>query len=418
MDIELGAARPGGRAAGDGPARQFVVKLHSRCDLECSYCYVYSMSDRSWLRQPRSMSRQTVAQSAKRIAEYAHGHALEPVEVVLHGGEPLLAGRELIEYAVRTIRTALGPGHRAVFSVQTNAVLLDDSFLDLFDRIGVGVGVSLDGDAAAHDAHRRHPDGRGSHAQVAAALERLCAPDRRHLFNGLLCVIDVRTDPVHVYESLAAYDPPAADFLLPHGSWAVPPPGLAVGRRGGPGKSAPYGEWLVGVFDHWYGGTRSGTRVRLLEEIINLLLGGTSATEEIGGGEAGSLVIATDGAILPSDALAAVLPTAGDGDPAAATRLQPPQQQQRQPTVWDTSFDAFARMPAIRALRAARARLCRTCRACPVGRVCGGGQFVHRYREENGFDNPSVYCADLYRLIEHVRERVAGDVARLRAVTP
>jgi uncharacterized protein len=48
-----------------------------------------------------------------------------------------------------------------------------------------------------------------------------------------------------------------------------------------------------------------------------------------------------------------------------------------------------------------------------VLRVCGGGLYPHRYRSGAGFRHPSVYCADLMKLITHVSDRVRGDVARL-----
>jgi uncharacterized protein len=34
---------------------------------------------------------------------------------------------------------------------------------------------------------------------------------------------------------------------------------------------------------------------------------------------------------------------------------------------------------------------------------CGGGLYAHRYRSATGFDNPSVYCADLEKIITHIR---------------
>ena len=37
---------------------------------------------------------------------------------------------------------------------------------------------------------------------------------------------------------------------------------------------------------------------------------------------------------------------------------------------------------------------------------CGGGLYTHRHRAQNGFDNPSVYCADLLALISHVRNHL------------
>ena len=34
------------------PFREFVLKIHSRCDLACDYCYMYTMADQSWRDRP------------------------------------------------------------------------------------------------------------------------------------------------------------------------------------------------------------------------------------------------------------------------------------------------------------------------------------------------------------------------------
>src|SRR5262245_3315059 len=47
------------------------------------------------------------------------------------------------------------------------------------------------------------------------------------------------------------------------------------------------------------------------------------------------------------------------------------------------------------------------CLACPELGVCGGGMPVNRWRDDNGYDNPSVYCADQLLLIGHMRNRLA-----------
>jgi uncharacterized protein len=49
---------------------------------------------------------------------------------------------------------------------------------------------------------------------------------------------------------------------------------------------------------------------------------------------------------------------------------------------------------------------CSTCLQCPVYEVCGGGYHPHRYNPPNGFDNPSVYCRDLMKLIGHIQTAV------------
>jgi len=34
--------------------------------------------------------------------------------------------------------------------------------------------------------------------------------------------------------------------------------------------------------------------------------------------------------------------------------------------------------------------------------ACGGGYLPHRFSRENGYDNPSTYCDDLYATYEHI----------------
>ena len=40
--------------------------------------------------------------------------------------------------------------------------------------------------------------------------------------------------------------------------------------------------------------------------------------------------------------------------------------------------------------------------------------YAHRYRQGDGFANPSVYCADLFRLISHIRSAVSAEVNQLK----
>ena len=74
------------------PLDQFVLKVHSRCDLACDHCYVYESADQSWRGRPIGMPDEAISRTAGRIAEHAAQHGLSTVQVVLHGGEPLLAG--------------------------------------------------------------------------------------------------------------------------------------------------------------------------------------------------------------------------------------------------------------------------------------------------------------------------------------
>ncbi|MBN0042723.1 FxsB family radical SAM/SPASM domain protein [Streptomyces actuosus] len=389
----MGAETEGLESPASIPFHTFVLKLHSRCDLACDHCYMYRAADRSWRDQPRAMSPAVIAWTARRIAEHVGTHGLRAVTVALHGGEPLLAGQARVRRAVTEIAGAVGPDVRLDLCVQTNGMQLDEAWLELLDELDVRIGVSLDGDRAAHDRHRVRPGGQGSHQRVADAVRRLAEGPHRRLFAGLLCTVDLRNDPVATYEELLRYRPPMVDFLLPLGTWAAPPPGRVPGRA-----DTPYGDWLAAVFERWYAAPVQETDVRVLHNLLSLTLGGRPRTEGLGLEPVRYVVVETDGSVALDDTLRVTY------HGATATGLH----------VARDPFDRALSHPEVAVRQAGAAALSAVCRGCTLMQVCGGGHYVHRYRADgSGHRNPSVYCPDLAALIRHVHRRVAADTVRL-----
>lgn len=373
------------------PFQQFVLKIHGRCNLACDYCYVYEMADQSWRDRPAVMDRAILARAARRIGEHAETHGLTAVQVIYHGGEPLLVGADYLDYASQTLREAMPAGTKLDLTAQTNGVLLDERMLTVLDRYDIGLGVSLDGDRAANDRHRRYANGRSSYDLVVQGLERLSDPAYRRLFRILLCTIDLANDPVATYESLLRFAPPAVDFLLPHGNWDELPPG----RNTDP-DSTPYGDWLIAVFDRWYGAPQQETSVRLLQNIIDEILIGRSSDDQIGLAPSALIEVETDGSLQQ----VCTLKSAYDG--ATCTGL----------TVAN-SFDQALRLPAVAARQVGAAALADRCGSCAIRDICGGGYYPHRYRSGVGFRNPTVYCPDMLRLIPHIQQRLQADITQL-----
>ena len=81
--------------------------------------------------------------------------------------------------------------------------------------------------------------------------------------------------------------------------------------------------------------------------------------------------------------------------------------------VFHHDFDEVAGHVAVRARQLGVHSLCRSCRECPVVDVCGGGYLPHRYSAARGFDNPSVYCADLEQLIRHIHAKLQSQLQSL-----
>ncbi len=380
----------------------FLCKVASRCNLDCDYCYMYHHADQSWRDRPRFMSDSTVEAFGRNLADYVATAKLDEVTVLLHGGEPLLAGEERITRFCTALQTALEPlGTSLEFAMQTNGVLLTPRWMEVLARFQITFGVSLDGDQAANDRHRVDHNKQSSYGDVEQGLRTIQVSPYRDLFRGFLSVIDVRNDPISTYQYLLNWQPPRLDFLLPEGTHDLPPPGI----RGGGSVTrtpTPYADWLIPIFDEWFNHPGQ-TEIRLFENLIDVLLGGRSQTDGTGEGSFNLLTIETDGAIEDVDLFKA----AYSGAATLAPLLERP------PNVATTRFVDLTSSPTV----VERHRLntidglCHTCRDCPAVQACGGGFVPHRWSKENRFANPSVYCADLYKLISHVN-RALGNALR------
>ena len=390
---ELNVARL--RADGWRPVaiREVVLKVHQRCNLACDYCYVYTQADQSWRQRPAAMPDEIWRAAVERIGSHVRRHSAAGIRVVLHGGEPLLFGTDRLARLADELRAGMPRGATVEIGLQTNGILLDAPMLRVLCQRGISIGVSLDGGPAEHDRRRTTAAGRGSYAAAEAALDLLRRPEYRASYAGILCTVAPDTNPVACYEHVRAFEPPMIDFLLPHANWQHPP--LPAG-----GDATLYGDWLVAVFDQWYD-SADGTRIRLFESVIDLLLGGASRSEQVGLSPACIVVVESDGAIEQVDALK----SAYQG--ACATGLD----------IRHHDLDAVFDDPGIVARQLGLGALSRTCLQCPVHRVCGAGHYAHRYDPATGFRNPSVYCQDLRRLIDHVRDRVVADIRQRTAAS-
>lgn len=370
------------------PFHQFLCKIHTTCNLACAYCYVYYQADQSWRRKPVAMSADVVAQLATRIREHVLAFEMPTVEVLMHGGEPMLAGSAFVRSFINTMRASLDDLADVRFGMQSNGTRLVPEMLDLIVDEEVSVGISLDGDREANDRYRLDHRGRSSYDAATVAIKQLRERDR---LAGLLCTIDLDVDPLRTYRALAAFDPQTIDFTFPLGHHDAPPPG-----KGHEGSATPYADWLIPIFDAWFADRPQRIRIRLFQDIIGLLLGGKSSVETIGIGPVDIIVVETDGSLEGVDTLKIV----ADGAPSLDLNI------------FEHSFADAMTHPMVTMRQSGLEALCHACGHCPVGSICGGGYFPTRYRHDTGFRNASVYCADYYKIIRHIRAAVVAEASR------
>jgi uncharacterized protein len=364
----------------------FVLKVVSRCNLNCSYCYVYNKGDSTWRTRPALMRESVVETALDRIVDWCQRSGQSQVRITFHGGEPLMAGRERFDHWCRRIRARLAGIAEVGFNVQTNGTLLDERWAELFLEHRIAVGVSIDGPPEVHDAVRVDHRGRGSHARMVRGIETLRA---RQVPLGALAVLQFGADSVAIHRHIMSLGFPNINYLLPDFTHDTV---VEIRRRWGP---TPCADYLVPIFDEWWHHDTMDVRIPLFVAIARLVMGGRSNIDMVGNEPFGFVFIEPDGAIEDLDALRVCRQgMAGTGLNVFSN------------DVWDVA----ALSPLHRAAMFDGMETPRGCAGCQEEHTCSGGYLPHRWSSSSGFDNPSVWCTDLLRLFTHVRRRLDVDV--------
>ena len=351
-----------------------VLKVASRCNLNCSYCYMYNLGDTTYRDQPKFMSRETASLVIEKVRDYCVKNNVPHFLFVFHGGEPLLIDKSFFRFFVEKCNRELEGVAKPYYSIQTNGVLVNDEWSQLLLELDVKIGFSIDGEKEIHDKYRVDHAGRGSYDDVLIGMETYKRNGGRL---ASLCVLDVKADPISTYQHLQNLGVKRYNILLPDQNY----------RTTDFNGDTPTGDWLIKLFDHWFH-DENKIEVVLFKQIIDLILDRKDDGGQVfGTGLSSALVIETNGDIEPED----TLKTCGHG----FTKINKSIYKHDFEDVMD---DALAEL-----VYKSHHYLPKKCLACPVQKICGGGYITHRYRDSNGFDNPTVYCEDMAKLITHIQ---------------
>jgi uncharacterized protein len=366
---------------------QFVFKSTARCNLNCSYCYVFNKADQSWRTRSRVMSDEVFEAALRRVRRHCDDSGQPIVRIMFHGGEPLLAGVARFRRWLEIIDRELGGRVRVLLAVQTNATLIREDWAKLFAEHRVEVGVSIDGPRELNDRFRIDHAGRGSYDRIVRGIEAL---HQQGVPFSILSVIQLGADGLSVYQHFRSLRPNTINFLFPdynHDDIAE------VRQQYGP---TPIANFLIPVADDWFRGEAKGGDVPILRNLCRIILGGETRSDMFGNPPLGFVFVEVDGEIEGLDVLRV------DAAGLASTGLNVFHDDFRG-IVSASPFHAQAIFDGV--------PLPTDCSSCHERETCAGGYLPHRYSHARGFDNRSVWCRDILLLFSHLRKLMEVDVA-------
>jgi uncharacterized protein len=352
--------------------RLLILQPTPFCNISCDYCYLAGRDERRFMSP--LVAEASVANAAR------SGLLGRKLSAVWHAGEPLVAPTDFYVEAFDRMHAAAGREVTVEHSIQTNGMLIDDRWCDLFKHHSVRVGVSLDGPASLHDRHRKTRGGKPTHAQVMRGIDAL----RRRSVPFHVIVVVTR-------DSLDHADA-IADFFLANDISDI---GVNVDEQEGVNASSSldaednrYRTFLARLFER-ASEVPDRLRVREFQRAVDLVLNGLPK-------------VSLDGDPLPDNAQ--VLPFAITTVDWAGrfSCFSPELIDQTHPRYGDFTFGNVLHDPMIDALKCEKFQRVfsdilsgvRACAAtCEYFQLCGGGAPVNKLNETGSFaSDVTNYC--------------------------
>lgn len=347
---------------------EVILKTVERCNLNCSYCYFFNHSDKSYKKHPPFINAQTIVETAKFLRQGCLDLGISTLLIEFHGGEPMLQPHSAFDQMCTTFSDYLADHVNLLFTMQTNGTLVTDEWIDLLAKHDVCVGVSCDGPKENHDRFRLDHQGNGSFDSMAKGLKSLQKAHISHRIQppGLLCVINPHQNARSIYRYFREeLEVMSMDFLFP-----------AVTYDTSNENPNLYGKFLCDLFDAWVEEDDVDVNVRILESTLRLLLGKQS-------------ILSISGPII-DNYQGITISSAGDIGSDDSLRSADPSFLVTEKTVRNTTLTQILQHPTFELVKNAINQLPSGCKSCCWQNICRGGHILHRYSRDNGFDNSSL----------------------------
>ncbi len=359
----------------------FWIHLVHGCNLACSYCYVPHL-ERNVLPSEtagHSMKQEAIEPMLRSIFDYCRAHQVRRVGFKFAGGEPTLNSPLMDYFCDRVL--ALREGVRTSFGIITNGTF-GAAAIDILTKHKFNVSISMDGNAAAHDAIRYVRDEQrqrhGTFASVMANVDALLERGVRPYFLFTVSSSNLET----IEEFSASARARRLGFRLSLVRHPLPPSPALMER------TANY----LTAFYRQLGETQP----------IDLPIERFARFAEWNLSKNKSLACSSGRTYFAIDQLGRLATCQMTMDAPLGTLLEEP---------LEAIFERFNSDPAQRTLSSPTDRS-GPCSRCEFYKVCAGGCPQHTRKARGSFEHASPWCQVYGRLLPVYIESVARQMAR------
>lgn len=366
------------------------------CNIDCEYCFyleketLYPDRNKNW-----RMSDETLELFIKQQIDAQQG---KNVDIAWQGGEPTLMGLDFFKKIVALSERYKGDKD-VHHSIQTNGILLNNSWCEFLKQHNFLVGISIDGPAEIHDHYRKTRSGKPTHAKVMQAIERL---KRHHIeFNTLSTVNNISAQyPQEVYHFLKQIGSTYMQFIPlveralvspKQGELLLTFPGQKEQSKVTPWSvpSKAYGTFLNTIFDEWVKQDVGRIFIQTFDSTLAAWVGAPAGM---------CLFAPTCGHTLALEA---------NGDLYSCDHYVYP--EYRLGNIYDTDIETMnSSEQAIAFGNAKHDTLTQDCHECPYLRACYGGCPKHRFDvSAKGFPQHNYLCKGYMNYFEHTAPYMA-----------
>jgi len=372
-----------------------VVTITDTCNLACPYCYFFFGGDDPYIHAPRTLTMDCTEAIATYLLEGARALGIETIDISFHGGEPLIIGHEKFEEICQTFSQKLSAEFSLNFSIQTNAILINRAWVEIFSAYNVGIGVSLDGPPDINDAKRLNKKGKGSYSQTIEGIRLLQRAEALGLIPGFAvnCVITESSEADRIFDHFV-YDLglKSFDFAPPIMDWCNYDPDVVDFVK----------SFMVRIAERWFDLDDPSVNVMGLSNILGSFLNPENAEVWNDSHEIApcTITIRSNGDVCPDDALT-------------------PKRKEYRFTAHNVRsgvLSDYILSDSFQEIDSAFGNISSDCNDCNWRLHCRGGRLENRFEASDGFTRRSTYCAAhmaVYEtLLQHCQNFMEADVLK------